>query len=72
MKNTWHCFAFVDQPGATERRHMKILGAGENKTLWTVDLYNFPTTSLHGRRDLEPFIGKLSIDVAWDSSSEWY
>lgn len=54
----------LDQPRATERRHMRILGVGEYKPMWAVDLHDFPITSLRRRRSLELFIGKLSIDVA--------
>ena len=53
-----------DRPGATERRHMKILGVGKYKPMWIVDLHYFPIASSRRRRGLEPFIGKLSIDAA--------
>ena len=39
----------LDRPGATGRRHMKMLCVGEYKPMWTVDLHDFPITSFHGR-----------------------
>ena len=55
----------LDRLDATERRHTTILGVGEYKPMWTLDLHDFPITSPHGRRGLEPFIGKLSVDVVF-------
>lgn len=38
-----------------------ILGVGEYKTWWTVDLHSFPITGNSDQRGyLEPFVGKLS------------
>lgn len=38
-----------------------ILGAGEYKSWWTVDLHSFPITGHSDQRGyLEPFVGKLS------------
>lgn len=38
-----------------------ILGVGEYKTWWTVDLHSFPITGHNDQRGyLEPFVGKLS------------
>src|SRR5699024_8888047 len=50
-KNPGVVLLSLDQPRATERRHMKILGVGEYRTTWTVGLDDFPITLLHRRRD---------------------